>query len=336
MLIVTGGAGFIGSALIWELNKRGITDILVVDELRDKEKWKNLVNLKFCDYLEKNDFLENILSKKEYASKEIEVIYHLGACSDTQEQNASYLIQNNFEYTKKLAEYCIEKDIQFVYASSAATYGDGNKGYDDNLNDLEKLQPLNMYGYSKQLFDIYAKQKGYFNSGKNRIIGIKFFNVYGPNENHKGNMRSMVNKAYKQLKEQGKISLFKSYKSEYKDGEQKRDFIYIKDAVNIVLDLAKQNKENKNLSNIYNVGTGAANTWNDLANAIFKAVNKEVNIEYVDMPEILQGKYQYFTEANMQKTFNATKDYKFYNLDDAVKDYIQNYLAKDAYLGMED
>ena len=327
MIIITGGAGFIGSALVWQLNKLGITDILIVDELGQDEKWKNLVNLKFADYVEKYQFLDDIIDGK-YKNQKIEQIFHMGACSSTQEQDASYLIENNFEYTKILAEYCLANQIQFVYASSAATYGDGNKGYSDK--SIDGLKPLNMYGYSKQLFDQYATNKGYFADGKNKIVGIKFFNVYGPNENHKDDMKSMVNKAYQQIKKDGKIGLFKSYKPEFADGEQKRDFIYVKDAAEIVLAFSR-----KYVSGIFNVGTGKAHSWNELARAIFKAMDVPAKIDYIEMPEILQGKYQYFTEAEMEKTLAIIGGHKFYSLEDAVADYVKNYLAKAVYLGGE-
>jgi ADP-L-glycero-D-manno-heptose 6-epimerase len=327
MIIITGGAGFIGSALVWKLNQNGITDILIVDELSTDEKWKNLVNLKFSDYVEKHQFLDNLFNGF-YDATKIEKIFHMGACSSTQEQNASYLIENNFEYTKFLAEYCIENNIQFVYASSAATYGDGNNGYSDK--NIEGLQPLNAYGYSKQLFDQYATNKKYFEDKTKNIIGIKFFNVYGPNENHKADMRSMINKAYHQIQKDGKIGLFKSYNPQYADGEQKRDFLYIKDAIEIVLALSQ-----KSINGIYNIGTGKAHSWNELAKAIFKATNIPEKIQYIEMPEILHGKYQYFTEADMSKTLSTIGGHKFYSLEDAVLDYVKNYLAKDAYLGME-
>jgi ADP-L-glycero-D-manno-heptose 6-epimerase len=326
MIIVTGGAGFIGSAIVWYMNQQNKDNILIVDNLGKTEKWKNLVNLKFTDYIEKDLFIENLFHGT-YDKQNIEAIYHMGACSSTQEQNASYLVENNFEYTKVLAEFCRKKNVKFIYASSAATYGDGNKGYSDV--SIEGLQPLNMYGYSKHIFDVWAQKQGYFDA-KNTIIGIKFFNVYGPNENHKADMRSMINKAYIQIKETGKIGLFKSYKEEYGDGEQMRDFIYVKDAVDIVCKLA-----NANISGIYNVGTGEANSWNELSRAIFKAMNVEENIEYIPMPEILQGKYQYFTEADMDKTLRVIGRHDFYSLDDAVSDYVQNYLQEDVYLGTE-
>ncbi|MCP4481675.1 MAG: ADP-glyceromanno-heptose 6-epimerase [bacterium] len=326
MIIVTGGAGFIGSALVWYLNQKNIDDILIVDNLGKTEKWKNLVNLKFIDYIEKDLFLDNLYHGI-YDDVKLETVYHLGACSSTQEQNASYLVENNYEYTKILAEYCCKKNVKFIYASSAATYGDGAEGYSDK--SVAGLKPLNMYGYSKHIFDTWAIKQGYFDA-KNTVIGIKFFNVYGPNENHKAEMRSVINKAYSQIKETGKIALFKSYKPEYGDGEQLRDFIYVKDAVSIVCKLAEVGK-----SGIYNVGTGQANSWNRLAGALFMAMNIKEHIEYIEMPDVLQGKYQYFTEADMSKTLRMIGAYDFYLPEDAVSDYVKNYLAEDSYLGAE-
>ncbi|MDR0677041.1 MAG: ADP-glyceromanno-heptose 6-epimerase, partial [Elusimicrobiota bacterium] len=298
------------------------------------EKWKNLVNLKFADYIEKDYFLENILHETEHdencscGNSKIEIIYHFGACSSTQETDASYLMENNFEYTKMLVHYCHQKKIKFIYASSAATYGDGENSYSDK--SITNLKPLNMYGYSKQLFDVYAEKKGFFNDSNFKIIGLKFFNVFGPNENHKSEMRSMVNKAFYQIQENGKAKLFKSYKKGFTDGEQKRDFIYVKDATQIVYKLANNNNIK---SGIYNVGTGKASSWNELAKAIFKAMDKTPKIEYIEMPEILRGKYQYFTQADMEKTLSAIDGYKFCSLEDAVKDYVQNYLILNKYLG---
>ncbi len=332
MIIVTGGAGLIGSALIWQLNQYGKKNILIVDSLGNSEKWKNLVGIKFADYIDKKKFLEKILAG-DYDKDNIETIFHFGACSNTQESDANYLIENNYEYSKILAKFCKTKNIQFIYASSAATYGDGENGYSEK--EL-KLKPLNMYGYSKHLFDLWLIEQKYFKDVKNKIIGIKFFNVFGPNENHKNDMRSMINKAFFQIKETGKISLFKSYKKEFADGDQKRDFVYVKDAVKIVLSLAeKQKKSKKNISGVYNLGSGKTHSWNELANAIFLAMKLKPKIEYVDMPGFLKDKYQYFTQADMKKTFSVVGNYKFYDLKAAVSDYVRNYLAKDLYLESE-
>ncbi|MFH1715176.1 MAG: ADP-glyceromanno-heptose 6-epimerase [Elusimicrobiota bacterium] len=320
MIIVTGGAGFIGSALIWALNEKGIDDILVIDHLEFSEKWKNLTNKKYSDYIEKDDFLKYI-DQGSFNKHKIDAILHMGACSNTQEHNASYLIHNNFEYTKKLAEYAVKDKIRFIYASSAATYGSGNEGYSDaSINDLE---PLNMYGYSKHMFDLWAER----NNLSNTIVGLKYFNVFGPNESHKGDMRSLIHKAYAQINETGKLKLFKSYREDYKHGEQKRDFIYIKDAVKMTLFFLENDK-----AGIFNIGTGKAKSWNYLAGCIFDAMNKKKNIQYVDMPDDLIEKYQYFTEADISKIMESGFSSQTYTLKDAVTDYIQNYLSKNAYL----
>lgn len=229
MIIVTGGAGFIGSALIAELNRRQISDILVVDQLGTDEKWKNLKNLSFADYVEKDAFLEMVIEGKFDSS--IDVVFHFGACSDTTKTDASYLVKNNYEYSKLLARWATDNDIRFIYASSAATYGNGSAGFSDDEEKMEALKPLNMYGYSKHMFDMWARRTGLLD----KIVGLKYFNVFGPNEYHKGEMRSFVVKAFEQVRANGKIRLFKSYEPEYADGEQVRDFLYVKDAVNMTL-----------------------------------------------------------------------------------------------------
>ncbi len=317
MIIVTGGAGFIGSAIIWKLNKRFKEDIIVVDSLGCDEKWKNLVPLTFKDYMEKDVFLQDFLTDK---IKNVECVIHMGACSDTQEQDASFLMENNFEYTKKLAQYCVKKNIKFLYASSAATYGNGAQGYSDSKDSLKKLKPLNMYAYSKHLFDLWANERKWLDEVDGCVTAVKYFNIFGPNEYHKGEMRSLVNKAYYQIKQTGKLQLFKSYLNGYKHGEQKRDFLYVKDAVNITLELL-----DKDVKGIYNIGSGNASTWNELAGCIFKAMDMEVSIEYVDMPDKLKDKYQYFTQAEMDKTMQVYES-GFMSLEDAVWDYVVEYL----------
>lgn len=322
MIIITGGAGFIGSATVWKLNQTGRNDIVIVDELRDGEKWKNLNGLLFADIYHKADFLDMVLDNE--VPFKPEVIIHLGACSSTTEKDADYLLHNNFVYTVELAKYALERDIRFIYASSAATYGSGEKGYDDNEQELESLRPLNMYGYSKQMFDLWAKQ----NKVLDRIVGLKYFNVYGPNEFHKGDMRSVVHKSFEQIRDTGKVKLFKSTDSKYKDGGQMRDFIYVKDAVDMTLYFL----DNTDVNGIYNVGTGKARTWNDLVTAVFKAVGKPVNIEYIDMPQQLIGKYQNFTEAKMNKIKEAGYKKEITSLEKGVEDYVKNYLLKNEYL----
>ncbi len=318
MYIVTGGAGFIGSAFVWKLNQLGIDDILVVDNLGSTQKWKNLVNLRYYDYIHKDEFLEELYSNR---FSRIEAIVHMGACSSTTELDADYLMENNFHYTKELSKFCLANNIRFIYASSAATYGDGSLGFSDEHSIIPRLKPLNMYGYSKQLFDLWALKKGILD----KIVGIKFFNVYGPNEYHKGDMKSVVCKAFYQIRETGKLKLFKSYKPEYKHGEQKRDFVYIKDCVDVMAWFL----EKKDVNGIFNLGTGEARTWNDLAKAVFSAMGVDTNIDYIDMPLAIRDKYQYFTQAEMKKLKDAGYNKDFTSLEDAVKDYIQNYLAKD-------
>ena len=322
--IVTGAAGLIGSSMIWKLNQEGITDILAVDHLGESEKWKNLRALSYADYMEREEFLDLLLT--DALPEDVECVIHMGACSSTTEKDATYLVHNNFEYTKALARYCVEKKIKFLYASSAATYGDGEKGYKDDESCIEELRPMNMYGYSKQMFDLWAK----YNFLLSSITGVKFTNVYGPNELHKGSMRSMVCRSYEQIRDTGKVKLFKSDRSDYADGEQKRDFIYVKDAVNMVWHLLKNN-----CHGIYNIGSGRAETWNSLVAAVFKAMGKEENIEYIDMPDHLKGKYQYYTCADMEKMRASGYTEKITSLEDAIRDYICNYISRERFLGDE-
>lgn len=323
MILVTGGAGFIGSAIVWRLNTLGNDNIIIVDELGTTEKWKNLVGLKFQDFIHKDDFISAIVD--ETIEFPIEAIIHMGANSSTTEKDADHLFSNNYMYTKVLAQYCISNSIRFIYASSAATYGDGILGFDDDESGLEKLRPLNMYGYSKQLFDLWAKK----NSVLDRIVGIKYFNVYGPNEYHKGDMRSVVHKAFEQVRDTGKVRLFKSFNPKYKDGEQMRDFVYVKDAVDMTLYFL----DNPTVNGIYNVGSGKARTWNALVTALFNAVGKPVNIEYIELPEHLREKYQYFTEANLNKIKSVGYNQQITSLEDGINDYVKNYLMKSLYLG---
>ena len=323
MIVVTGGAGFIGSAIVWKLNQLGKTNIIIVDELGKDEKWKNLVGLKYEDFVNKLEFIEQILD--DVIPYNVEAIIHMGANSSTTEKDADHLMDNNYHYTKELAKYCVEKNIRFIYASSAATYGDGNLSFNDDENNLETLRPLNMYGYSKQLFDLWAKR----NSVLDRIVGIKYFNVYGPNEYHKGDMRSVVHKAFEQVCNTGKVRLFKSLNPKYKDGEQMRDFVYVKDAVDMTLYFL----DNPNKNGVYNVGAGKARTWNDLVTSLFNAVGKPAYIEYIELPPHLVEKYQYFTEANLSKIKSAGYKQPITSLEDGITDYVKNYLLKKSFLG---
>ncbi len=324
-ILITGGAGFIGSALTWALNQRGHTDIVVSDFLGSDEKWKNLVPLKFADYVEANVLRERLAAKATAFGK-FSAVFHLGACSATTERNAAYLIDNNYAFTKELAVWAQEIDARFVYASSAATYGDGTQGMDDRDENIARLRPLNMYGYSKHLFDLHAQREGWLK----RIVGVKYFNVYGPNEDHKGDMRSLVNKAYQQVLATGRVSLFKSHHPDYKDGEQMRDFLYVKDAVEMTLHFAESATA---VGGLYNLGSGEANTWLTLTRAIFSALKRDPAIDFIDMPEALRGKYQYYTKADISKLRGTGYKRPMTPLAEAVRDYVQGYLVPAKKLG---
>lgn len=324
MIVVTGGAGFIGSAIVWQLNQRGEEKIIIVDELGTDDKWKNLVGLKYSDFMNKNEFIKRVL--EENVPFDISTVIHMGACSATTEKDADYLMQNNFQYSLDLCKYCLPRRARFIYASSAATYGDGSNGYLDDEENIGMLKPLNMYGYSKLLFDLWVKK----NKLLDKVAGLKFFNVYGPNEYHKEDMRSVVHKAYEQIRDTGKVKLFKSYNPEYKDGEQKRDFIYIKDALNMTFFFL----DNPDKNGIFNVGTGNARTWNDLVTSIFKAMGKPVNIEYIEMPSALKNKYQYFTQAELKKIKDAGFNKPIASIEDGVNDYVKNYLIAERHLAI--
>ena len=315
MIVVTGGAGFIGSAMIAKLNEKGESDILVVDELGTSSKWKNLVGKRFTDYIHKDNFIEMLLNDR---LPKIEAIIHMGANSSTTEKDVDHLMENNYRYTRILAEWAIRKKARFIYASSGATYGNGMLGFSDDDGVSPTLVPLNAYGYSKQILDLWVLQ----HELQSKIVGIKFFNVFGPNEYHKGEMKSLVCKAYNQIQEIGKIRLFKSYKSEYKHGEQVRDFVYIKDCTEVLWWFLNSPKVN----GIFNLGTGKARTWNDLAKAVFSALNIPPNIEYIEMPEEIRGAYQYHTEATITKLQSSGCPVQFRSLEESVRDYVQNYL----------
>jgi ADP-L-glycero-D-manno-heptose 6-epimerase len=319
--IVTGGAGFIGSCLLSKLNAEGIDDIIVVDALGSTEKWKNLLGKSFDDYIEKDVFLAMLEANKFGAS--IERIVHLGAETSTTETDAAYLIENNYGYSKRLCSWALSKKAHFLYASSAATYGDGALGYSDNDSVTPALRPLNMYGYSKQLFDLWLIRSKL----TSKVTGFKFFNVFGPNEYHKGDMMSLVCKVFDAVKRGESMKLFKSYNPAFADGEQKRDFIYVKDAVEFVYYFISHPAK----KGIFNVGSGSSRSWNALARALFSALNMKPNIEYIDMPLAVRDKYQYFTEADLTKVRKAGCRKTITPLEDAVKDYA-GYLQGHNYL----
>ncbi len=320
MIVLTGGAGFIGSCFLAKLNKEKITDIVVVDRLDESQKWRNLAGKKYIDYFDKDDFIERVKSN---SFPKCEYVIHMGACSSTTLQDADYFIKNNYEYSKILAKWALSHKTPFLYASSAATYGSGETGFKDDIKTIYDLQPLNMYGYSKQMFDLWILN----NNLIDKVTGLKFFNVFGPNEYHKGDMQSLICKSYPLLKEKGVIKLFKSYRTGFADGEQKRDFVYVKDTVDIMYYLFTH----PDMAGIFNIGTGRAESWNDVAKAMFKAINKRVKIEYIEMPGQLRDKYQYFTKANIDKLLATECPVKFRPLEESVDDYIQ-YLDKHKYL----
>ncbi len=317
MYIVTGGAGFIGSAFIAHLNSMGIDDILVVDSLGTSEKWKNLVNRRYMDYIQKSDFIEIIA--RDRVPEPVTALIHMGACSSTTERNVDYLMKNNTRYTQTLAKWALEHGVRFVYASSAATYGDGSAGYADDDETTRRLKPLNAYGFSKQVFDLWSLKAGL----DSKMAGLKFFNVYGPNEYHKGDMSSVIYKAYNQIRETGRVRLFKSYRKEFADGEQVRDFIYVKDCIDVIWWFV----QNGNVNGIFNLGTGRARTWKDLVNAVFRAMEKTPVIDYIDMPLSIRDRYQYHTEAVMTRLREAGYESPFRSLEDGVTDYVRNHLA---------
>lgn len=315
-IIVTGGAGFIGSALVWALNMRGMDDILVVDRLHADDKWKNLVPLRFADYMDADEFENRIMHTPNDFANAV-ACFHLGACSSTTETDAGYLMRNNYEYTKHVAQWALAAGVRLVYASSAATYG----ALEDGLREdrpLHELRPLNMYAYSKHLFDLHAQRMGWLD----KITGIKYFNVFGPNEEHKGDMRSIVHKAYGQIREHGSVKLFRSYRPEFGDGMQQRDFIYVKDAVDMTLHLAESNA-----MGLYNVGSGQAQTWLDLVGAIFSALGIKQKIEFIEMPASLRDKYQYCTRAATDRLRGTGYTKPVRPLSDGVADYVSNYLV---------
>lgn len=319
MIVVTGGAGFIGSCIVRTLNDMGIDDILVVDNIASSDKWLNLSNKKYIEYINRDFFLERLP-----LLKGITHIIHMGACSATTERDFDFLYKNNFEYTKSLWHYCCEKNISFIYASSAATYGDGSNGFDDEI-DIECLRPLNGYGYSKQLFDLWVnRQLREKQPTPKQYVGLKFFNVYGPNEYFKGSMASVIFHTFNDVKKSGKKGLFKSYNPQYEDGGQLRDFVYVKDICSVIAYMI----QNEQVNGLFNVGTGTARSFKDLALATFSAMGIEPNIEYIDMPESIRDKYQYYTQASLNKLRNVGYSKEFFSLEDGASDYVKGYLLK--------
>ena len=316
MIVVTGAEGFIGSCLVARLNQDGFNDLVLVDDFGAIEnRERNLEGKKYTALVERKDFFDWL----NLNTIELEFVFHIGARTDTTESDEQIFKELNVDFSKRLFKICAHEGIPLVYASSAATYGDGNFGYDDNETGLSQLQPLNPYGRSKNEFDIWAlaqeKQPLFW-------AGLKFFNVFGPNEYHKKRMASVIFHAFNQIQEEGKVKLFQSHRPDYKDGEQKRDFIYVKDLCDVCIYLMHHRKN----SGIYNLGTGEARTWNDLVAAIFTALGKEKNIEYIPIPEDIREKYQYFTEANMDKLRSIGYTNKFLSVEEAVLDYVKNYL----------
>jgi ADP-L-glycero-D-manno-heptose 6-epimerase len=315
MIVITGGAGFIGSCLLKYLNDRGREDILIVDNLDTSTKWKNLIGKDFIDYIPKYEFIDFLNNIED--TDIIECIFHLGACSSTTESDIDYLYDNNYNFSKDIASYCLDNDVKLIYASSAATYGMGENGFHDN--EFMDLSPLNGYGFSKYLFDKWVVKMDL----ENTFCGFKFFNVFGPNEYHKGSMSSMIYKSYYQIKENGVVKLFKSNSPDFGDGEQLRDFIYVKDVCKVMLEAY-----DKNLKGIYNLGTGNTSNWNELAENVFKALDKESNIKYIEIPNDIANQYQNYTKAEMTKYHNAGFKTEFTSFENSVSDYVINYLEK--------
>lgn len=316
MIIVTGGAGFIGSAFVAKLLQEGIRDIVVVDEQGSPARKGNLEGKPIRQFIDKGEFIAQVRAGK--LPDGTKAIVHMGACSSTTETDVDYLRANNIEYTKALTECSLARGIRLIYASSAATYGDGAQGYRDDVSALDSLKPLNPYGSSKHLFDLWARDNGHLSS----IVGLKFFNVYGPNEYYKGDMASVPWKSFNAIRDTGTFSLFRSHRPDYRDGEQKRDFVYVKDCCEAMWWLLN----NPGVNGLFNVGSGKARSWNDLLAAVFKASGKPWNVRYIDMPEQLRQHYQYFTEAPMEKLRAAGFSAKMHTLEEGVTDYVSSYL----------
>ncbi len=321
MIIVTGAAGFIGSCLVQKLNEEGYYDLVLVDDFSDEEKNRNLEGKRFSKQIHRDDFLHWLTENQLH----VQLVFHIGALTDTTETDRPLLDRLNLEYTKQLWNLCVEFGLPLIYASSAATYGLGEHGYDDDESKIPQLKPLNLYGESKNDFDIWALQqerKPYF------WAGLKFFNVYGPNEYHKGRMASVIFHTYNQVKSAGRMKLFQSHKEGIADGHQSRDFVYVKDVTSVLYFLMHHRKD----SGIYNLGSGKARTFLDLATHTFLAAGKQPDISYIPTPEDIRDKYQYFTEATMDKLRNIGYEQPFHTLEEGIDDYVKNYLEKQAYL----
>jgi ADP-L-glycero-D-manno-heptose 6-epimerase len=318
MIIVTGGAGFIGSVLVNEFTKNPSNEVLVVDKFTKPNKWRNIARSNFVEF-EDRDFFINNLDKIDHTK--VQIVLHMGACADTTEFDMDHLMSVNYEYSKVLCNWCVKNEIRFIYASSASVYGDGAKGFDDDDAKTMELEPLNPYGFSKLLFDKWVIR----NHLVNKVVGLRFFNVFGPNEYHKNQMSSVIYKCFPMAKKEGVVKLFKSHIKDVENGGQKRDFVYIKDVVSVIDFILK----NKNIAGIFNLGTGKARSFNDLATATLTALDKKPIIEYFDMPCEIRNKYQYFTESNNSKLIASGYKKGFIELEDAVSDYIKNYLLND-------
>jgi ADP-L-glycero-D-manno-heptose 6-epimerase len=320
MIAITGAAGFIGSCLIRHLNDQGLTEIVAIDDFSSKQKIRNLADKKFAGLVHRDDFIESF----RHSTKNISVIFHLGARTDTTEKDPGIFKRLNLNYSKDLWKICTQSQIPFIYASSAATYGDGVLGYNDDHDIVSRLRPLNLYGISKNDFDKWALSQ---DSRPPRWVGMKFFNVYGPNEYHKDRMASVIWHTWKQIQSKGRMQLFKSHRANIADGQQKRDFIYVKDVVKICDFLYKKSVP----SGLYNIGTGQARSFLDLANQTFLCAEKTPVIDFIDTPRDIRNNYQYFTEANIGKLLNSGYVEPLYTLEMGIKDYVSTYLKKTGY-----